>query len=77
MIWYTINKGYAVATEPSIATTVQIERLTRESYMALEAKCLPTLIDAGKPVNPVHAGQIIGQQFVLKLLRDGFVVGKQ
>ena len=64
-------------TAPSIATTVQVERLTRQTYLELEKLCLPTLIDPTKPVNPVHAGQIIGQQQVLKLLRDGFVVGKQ
>lgn len=63
--------------ESSIAEKVQVHRLTREMYVALEKLCTPPLVDPSKPVNPVHAGQIIGQQYVLKLLRDGFVVGDQ
>lgn len=55
---------------------VEIHRLTPEAYRALERA-------VGGPANPVvtnttselQAGSQLGIQHVLKVLRDGFVIG--
>lgn len=55
-------------------TTKQMVRLTPDQYRALEAKCPPP--DVNNDTTEIAAGMRLGVQLVLKLLREGFVVGE-
>ena len=51
----------------------QVHRLSNEAYITLEKKLQPIM-----PTNNttgIEAGFVLGQQSVLKLLRDGYVIG--
>lgn len=52
----------------------QVVRLTPDAYRALE-KALPAPVVDDKTTDLV-AGQRLGIQLVLKMLRDGFVTGE-
>lgn len=59
-------------TDETQTTVVQVARLTTEVYKALEAQCLPPMLTDNSTA--ITAAQIVGMQYVLKKLRDGFVV---
>lgn len=51
----------------------QYGALLPQVYKKLEAQCPKPIISA--PGDPVYAAYALGVQHVLKLLREGFVVG--
>lgn len=54
---------------------VLVVRLTKEMYNALE-KQLATQLKVSSNTTPIEVGHALGVQLVLKLLRDGFVIGE-
>lgn len=53
---------------PMIVATLDVN-----AYKRIESQCMPVLV--GKDTTELQGGVIIGQQSVLKMLREGFVVG--
>lgn len=58
---------------PKVPYQVEMHRLSTEAYQQLE-KTMPPLV-VSLETTPHYAGYMLGVQFVLKKLREGFVVG--
>lgn len=54
--------------------TTEVMRLTKEQYAQL-VKQLPGSVAVTAETTPMQAGYMLGVQTVLKLLREGYVIG--
>ena len=52
---------------------VQVHRLSKEAYEALEKLCGP--IKPTTTTTPIEAGYALGVQHVLKMIREGYALG--
>jgi len=54
--------------------SITVHRLSSEAYKQLEAKVQPPFV--GDKTTDLQAGFQLGLQHILKLVREGFVVGQ-
>jgi uncharacterized protein YjaZ len=52
---------------------VEFSRMTPEMYKKLESVLPRPMLDPSKADSPHYAGYLLGIQYVLKCLRDGYV----
>ena len=71
---YRYTNGMSKIPSPQKIPTWVTARLSPEAYEQIEKKCKP--LDVGTTSTELQAAFILGQQSVLKLLRDEIVISQ-